>query len=1073
MEFRILGPLEITHHNEAIKVGGPRQQTVMAMLLLEANHVIPVERLIRAIWDEEPPTTARGQVQICISTLRRQIMAAERKQLIDSRPPGYLLKLVDGALDSHVFEAHVAAGRGALAAGEPLRAATEFRRALALWRGMALSGVNSRLVQQSVAQLNERRLTVIEECLECELFLGMHHDVVGEVVRLVEEHPLREHLRALLMTALYQAGRQAEALEAYRHTRDTLMGELGVEPGEELQQLHHAILNGSPVARLAQLSAAFIGPPASPSRDSMPVPRLLPAAIPDFTPQDEIVDLLLTKITEAGSAGDVQAVPVTVIVGRGGAGKTTLAVQVAHQLAARFPDGQLFARLRHGEHQTNPAHVLERFLRALGISGEVLPEDTEERAEMYRSVLGKRRMLIVLDDAMSEQQVSALLPGSSQCSVIVTSRNRLTGLSAANRVEVHRFSRHSALELLTRIVGATRIQAEPEAVAALCELCGYLPLALRIVAARLAARPHWSVADLVERLVDESRRLDELNHGEMGVRASISLTYQILSPDARRLFRRLALIEAPNFAIWVGSPLLQIDALHAQDLMEELTEAYLIDTEAGPTVNLARYRFHDLVRPFAGERLVAEESAEDRCKALEHLAGALLYVAGKAHCREYSGDFLLPRSGASRWLLPDTLVNRLLENPLAWYEDERLSIVSAVRQSAACGLLEHSWDLALSAVALFEAHAYYNDWRETHETALKAACRACDRWGEAAMRYSLGSLYMFEQQPKQAARQLAQSRALYEQLGGRHGAALALRNLAFLDRMNGDLEVALARWEEALGIFQVVGDGIAEAHVLQNMAQVHLDFGEDMAAHALLDRARRICEDLGNRRVGAQVLHRLGTLHLQRGEPDLAAEAFRKVLKVVRESDDRVGQCYALLGIASVHLKRDELLAAQRSLVDAENLAASVGERMAHSRVALARAQTALKLRDLDSAADHAERAMRTFEELKATLYRAEAHFVRGQIYLAAGQPQAALDLWKSSSALLSSLNLSRTVWLSAELRRCMSALANAGAAAATGPPRQRSHGEAVVTANDLRPAGEADLRPVPTAHRGTPGVCA
>jgi DNA-binding SARP family transcriptional activator len=620
VEFRILGPLEITHHDEAIKVGGPRQQTVMAMLLLEANHVIPVERLVRAMWDEEPPTSARAQVHICISTLRRQIMAAEGEQLIDSRPPGYLLKLGDGGLDSHVFEAHVAAGRGALTAGEPHRAATEFRHGLALWRGTALSGVNSRLVQQSVAQLNERRLTITEECLECELLLGMHHDVVGEVVRLAEEHPLRERLWALLMTALYRAGRQAEALDAYRHARNTLTEELGVEPGKELRELQFAILNGNPMPRLGQQSAAFIRPPSAPSRDRVPVPRLLPAAIADFTPPDKLADLLMTMVIQAGSAGDILAVPVTVIVGRGGAGKTTLAVQVAHQLAGRFPDGQLFARLRNGEHQANPGQVLERFLRALGVSGEVLPEDAEERAEMYRSLLGKRRMLIVLDDAMSEQQISVLLPGSSQCSVIVTSRKRLTGLPAANRIEVHRFSRHCALELLTRIVGQARIQAERDAVAALCELCGYLPLALRIVAARLAARPHWSVADLVERLVDESRRLDELNHGEMGVRASISLTYQGLSPDARRLFRRLALIEAPNFAIWVGSPLLQTDALHAQDLMEELTEAYLIDTEAGPTVNLTRYRFHDLVRPFARERLAAEESAENRHMALERLA---------------------------------------------------------------------------------------------------------------------------------------------------------------------------------------------------------------------------------------------------------------------------------------------------------------------------------------------------------------------------------------------------------------------------------------------------------------------
>jgi DNA-binding SARP family transcriptional activator/tetratricopeptide (TPR) repeat protein len=1025
MEFRILGPLEVSRENAVVKVGGPRQQTVLAMLLLEANHVIPVDRLIRAIWDEEPPTTSRGQVQICISTLRRQIMAAQHQQPIDSRPPGYLLKLDDGALDAHVFESGVAAARSARAAGDWPGAAAEFRGALALWRGEALSGITSRLVQQSVAQLNERRLAVLEERLECELHLGLHHDLAGELVRLVEEHPLRERLRALLMTALYRAGRQAEALEAYRRARSTLMDELGVEPGDELRRLHHAILNGAPVPKLApDLAPAPAPEPAVLARggDQAQVPRLLPAAIPDFTGRRRLVDFLVSTAAEAGTAGGGrQAVGVNVIVGRGGAGKTTLAVQVAHQLAGTFPDGQLFARLRIGDSPVNPAGLLERFLRALGICGPV-PEGIEERAEMYRSLLGERRMLIVLDDALSEQQVAVLLPGSSRCSVIVTSRKRLTGLSAAQRVEVSGFSPRSAVELLTRIVGAARIEAEPDAVTALCELCAYLPLALRIVAARLAARPHWSVTDLVERLQDESRRLDELSHGEMGVRASISLTYDSLSPDAQRLFRRLALLEAPSFASWVGSPLLETEMLDAQDVLEELTEAYLLDTEVGAATGLTRYRFHDIMRPFARERLVADEDQADGHQALERLLGALLNLAGAAHRREYCGDFLLPRSGASRWPLPDALVGRLLASPLAWYEDERLSIVAAVRQAAASGLTEHSWDLALSAVALFESRAYFGDWRETHETALKAACRAGDRWGEAAMRYSLGSLDMFERQNERAERQLSRSLALYQQLDDRHGAALVLRNLAYLDRMTGNLERALARWDEALGTFQVVGDRIAEAHVLHNMAQVRLDFGEDEPAREFLDRAMLICDDLGNRRVGAQVLHRLGELYVRRGQLDQAAGAYRKVLMSVRESGDRAGECYALLGLATVLLKRGRPADATRALADAQDLADAIGERMVQARVALARAQAALRSGLPAEAAEQADRAERGFAELKASLLRAEALFVRGQVCLAAGDDRAALTAWQSGSALLSMLDPRSTASLSAELQRSLSA---------------------------------------------------
>jgi DNA-binding SARP family transcriptional activator len=826
MEFRILGPLEVSRENAVIKVGGPRQQTVLAMLLLEANHVIPVDRLIRAIWDEEPPATSRGQVQICISALRRQIVAAQGPQPICSRPPGYLLNLDDGALDAHVFESGVTAARSARAAGELHRAAAEFRGALGLWRGEALSGVTSRLVQQSVAQLSERRLAVLEERLECELLLGLHHDLVGELVGLVEQHPLRERLRALLMAALYRAGRQAEALEAYRHTRDTLMEELGIEPGRELRVLHRAILNGDPAPGMAQAPAGPAGPIAAPAlrRDQVQVPRLLPAAIPDFTGQETLVGRLVAKAMESGAGGDAQrAVPVSVIAGPGGAGKTTLAVHVAHQLAAHFPDGQLFARLRLGDCQASPADVLERFLRALGVASHDLPEGADERAEMYRSLLGKRKLLIVLDDAMSEQQVSALLPGSSQCSVIVTSRKRLTGLSAADRVEVRGFDHRGAVELLTRIVGAARVEAEPDTVTAVCELCGYLPLALRIAAARLAARPHWDIADLAERLADESRRLDELNHGEMGMRASIALTYESVSADARRLFRLLALVEASSFASWVGAPLLRADVLHAHDVLEELTEAYLIDTELGPGAGPARYRFHDIMRAFARERLAAEESAQDRHEALERLLGVLLYLTGEAHSREYSGDFLLPRLSGSRLPLPRPLVSRLLRNPLAWYERERLSIVAAVRQAAASGLAEHAWGLALTTVPLFESRPYLSDWRDTHEIALKAACRAGDRLGEAAMRYSLGSLHLFEGQSEQAARQLAQSHSLFQQLDDRH----------------------VAGRESA--------DYLGECHALLGLATVHLRRGKLAAAtRALLD-AQDLADATGEPMVARRV----------------------------------------------------------------------------------------------------------------------------------------------------------------------------------------------------------------------------
>ncbi|WP_344883417.1 AfsR/SARP family transcriptional regulator [Nonomuraea antimicrobica] len=1036
MDIRILGPLEASWGDVPIKLGGPRQQTVLAMLLLGAERVIPVGRLIEAVWDDDPPSTAREQIQICVSGLRRALVGADGEHLLRTRSPGYVFRLDTCTLDARVFDAGVREGREALSAGEPAAAAVSLRRALSLWRGTALSSVSSAVVQQSVAHLNERRLSVLEECIEIELNAGLCQDLVGELVALTQDHPLRERLRALHMTALYRTGRQAEALEVYRKTRAVLADELGIEPSSNLRRLHQAMLEGRPIMESAVAGSAPVEPPPPPAEPGPPqivirpaapplaapppppghkVPRLLPATIPDFTGRTRVIDQMLAEMTDATAVGE--ALPVTVLYGQGGAGKTTVAVHMAHRMATEFPDGQLFAQLQSGSRRVDPVDVLGRFLRALGVSGPALPEGGEERAEIYRDLLSKRRMLIVLDDAMSEEQIIPLLPGNPECSVLVTSRRRLTGLPTARRLEIGTMSLRSSVVLLGRILGRERVAAEREAAERLCRRCGCLPLALRIVAARLAARPHWSIAAMVERLRDESHRLDELNHGDMGLRASISLSYDALSAPARRLFRLLALSEAPSFAAWVGAPLLQADPLRAEDLLEELAEAYLLDIEPAPAPEPVRYRFHDIMRSFALERLLACESADERRAALERLIGALLYLTEEAHRREYAGDYLLPTGSASRWELPASYTSRALGDPLSWYRQERTSILAGVRQAAACGL-EHAWSLALSAVPLFESQAYFSNWRTTHETALKAACRAGDLQGEAAMRYSLGSLHLVQRAGAEAAAQFDRAIKLYEQLGDQYGAALVLRYIAYLDRQNGDLELSLARWEEALKTFQVVGDRVAEAYVLHNMAQVKLDLGAGDEAYALLVRAARICEETGNRRVGAQVQHRLGVLHHLHGELDRAADVYRRVLDLVRATGDRIGACHALLGLASVDIERGELWRARRTLKEVRDLAVSVGDPAMGSRVALAMARVELSEGELHAAAAHADRAVHDFGVAGLILLQARALVVRGQVRSAAGSPEAAMADWRTAEVLLAGTRLHDAAALSKELDR-------------------------------------------------------
>ncbi|MGN9781332.1 AfsR/SARP family transcriptional regulator [Nonomuraea sp. ZG12] len=1013
-------------------IEGMRQKIVLAMLLLEPEKVISTDRLIEAVWDDDPPPTAREQIHFCVSRLRRAMGRAHGAHLIETRRPGYLLRLDGCTLDTRLFDARVAEGQRALRNGDPARFVAGMRGALALWRGAALSDISAPLVQHCVVRLEERRLSALEQSIEIELAAGLDQDLAAELATLTRQHPLRERFHALFMMALYRHGRQAEALDVYRNIHRLLTAELGIEPSADLRSLHREMLAGEHVFGQAPLRVGSVpfgnsidpaqkrlaepisAPPVHPG-----VPTLLPPAISDFTGRTDLIHAVLTDVIGTTSAG--RALPVVVFHGRGGAGKTAFVVHLAHLMAGDFPDGQLFAHLHADSRAADPADILGRFLRALGVSGSSLPHDVEERGEVYRNLLGKRRMLIVLDDAESEEQVMPLLPGSGQCSVLVTSRRRLTGLPA-ERIEIPTMSRPSAVTLLDHAIGGERAQAEPEAVEDLCDLCDGLPLALRIVAARLAARPHWKVAGLVERLTDETRRLDELNHGKMGVRASISLSYNSLSPEARRLFRLLALSEASSFPAWVGAPLLETGLLQAEDAIGELAEAYLFDVESGPGPD--RYRFPAMMRSFARERLLEEESPAERRSALERLVGCLLFLAGEAYRREYSGDYLLPAGRASRWALPASFLDRVLIEPLAWYEQERQFLLSGIRQAAAAGLVEHSWNLALSVVPLLESQSYFSDWRESHAMALKAACRHGNQRGEAAMRYSLGSLDMIQRRPGPATQQFEQAMALYEQLDDEHGAALVLRYMAFLNRQNGDLETALSQWGAALRTFQQVGDRVAEAYVLHNMAQANIDLGDDEAAQSLLGRATHISDQIGNRRVGAQVQHRLGTLHLTRGEFVEAAELFTAVLATTRRSGDRLGECHALLGLAEADLRRGAHQQAGPLLERALTLVNTVGDSVVRNRVELALAEWSLVRADLDTALARADQSVSGFAELGMVLFEARALMVKGRVLAAAEAPKAAETAWRMASRLLSGTRPQHVVKARKEVERLLAGLA-------------------------------------------------
>ena len=604
MEFRVLGSLEISGDGGPLELGAPRQQIVLATLLLSANRVVAIDRLIDAIYGDRRPRTARSQAQISISALRRALAANGGGSLIGTHPQGYVITVESGQLDSQRFTELVAAARADRDMGRPGQAVANYREALRLWRGPALAGLDSPLVRLAASHLDEQRIGSNEDRIKLELELGQHRELVYELTELVEEFPLRERLRGQLMLALYRCGRRADALQVYRDGRRVLIDELGMEPDKRLQQLEQAILTSDPVLDR-------IGGPSRSQPARHLVPQLLPADIGDFTGREEQVQQVRRHLlARAGDPARI-AVPIVAMDGQGGVGKTSIALHAAHGLVSHFPDGQLFADLHGNSRVLTPMEVLGRFLRAFGLSGSQIPDALEERAEVYRGLLSGRKVLVLLDDAASEAQVAPLLPGSPTAAVLVTSRRRLAGLAGATHVDVDVFDASGSAELFSRIVGLQRVTLEPRATAQVTEMCGHLPLALRIAGARLSARPHWSIQQMADRLCDETRRLDELRYGDLAVRASISLSYEGVSGRARRLLRRLASLDARLISAWVAAALLDEPFSSAQDLLDELVSAHLLEIADD------RYRFRDLTRLFAGERLAAEEPAFSRKTALE------------------------------------------------------------------------------------------------------------------------------------------------------------------------------------------------------------------------------------------------------------------------------------------------------------------------------------------------------------------------------------------------------------------------------------------------------------------------
>lgn len=533
LRFSVLGPVRAWRDGEALSSGSPQQRALLAALLLRGGRTATAAELIDAIWGDEPPSQALATIRTYASRLRKVL----DPQTLVSDAGGYAIRAGQDAVDVHVVRDLAAEAEKARAGGDRFQARDLLNKALGLWDGEALASVPGPYAENQRTRLEEWRLQLTESRLDLDLEVGCHAEAVSELTALTAAHPLRERLRELLMIALYRSGRQAEALAVYADTRRLLADELGVDPRPELAQLQQRILRADEeLARPADEPA----PAPAPVR-----PAQLPATVPDFTGRASFVRELGARLATA--EGSVMAV--SALAGIGGVGKTTLAVHVAHQARQHFPDGQLYVDLQGaGARAAEPETVLGAFLRALGTADSAIPDSLDERAALYRSTLDGRRILVLLDNAHDAAQVRPLLPGTAGCAALITSRVRMVDLAGSHLVDLDVMSPEEALQLFTRIAGEERISAEREAALDVVAACGFLPLAIRIAASRLSARRTWTVSVLAAKLADGRRRLDELQAGDLAVKATFELGYGQLEPAQARAFRLLGLADGPDIS---------------------------------------------------------------------------------------------------------------------------------------------------------------------------------------------------------------------------------------------------------------------------------------------------------------------------------------------------------------------------------------------------------------------------------------------------------------------------------------------------------------------------------------------
>ncbi|WP_037801830.1 AfsR/SARP family transcriptional regulator [Streptomyces sp. LaPpAH-108] len=940
LRFSVLGPVRAWCGDRELGLGSPQQRVVLAALLLRRKRAVTLAELVDAVWGLEPPTAAVSVLRTYVSRLRKVLEPdrdpADPPRTIVSVGDGYTIRIPETALDLAEFERRVRDAAEAAASGDESAAADLLHEALDGWQGMALAGLPGPLAEAERSRLAEERLNALERRLDLDVRLGRHGQAIAELMALTDEHPLREELCRLLMLALYRSGRQAEALAAYRGTRTTLVSELGVEPGAALRDLHTRILATDrsldlrPRHRTEEAAApgtttAMTGTAASTSgaarSDAAPEPAVradppriaqLPGELAVFTGRNAELEWARGLFPLDGGA--LPTLVISAISGMAGVGKTTLAVHLAHRVAEHFPDGQLFVNLRGFDPTGSvmpPQEAIRILLDALGVPPQQLPSGLEAQTALYRSMLAKRRVLILLDNARDSEQVRPLLPGCPGCLVIVTSRNQLTGLvvgEGAQPLTLSQLTPAEAHEFLARRLGADRLAEDPAAVDEIVARCALLPLALAVVAARAATHPGFPLGAIADELRDSPENLDAFAGDDVtiDVRTVFASSYELLSAPAARLFRLLGLHRGPDLSAPATAALAGLPPRETRGLLAELTRAHLL-TEHFP----GRYTLHDLLRVYATERAHAEETPQERDLAVERLLSWYLHTADATHPHITPDRHRIALAPPPPSCKPLTFTTH--DQAVNWCETERANLVAAVHQAAESGKSTIAWRLPAALWGFFHLRGHLDDWYGAARTGLSAARAAHDRPGEAQALMDTASALRCANRYDEAIDHYLRAMTVFRELGDVRGRLRAVGNLGDAYLHAGQFAKAAVYSRRGLALGRAVGSSWGEGLSLSNLGDAYQRLGRFDDAVACLEQALTVLRAGGNRWVEGVTLDVLGTVHHRLGAHDRAVEYYTRALTTHRDIGNRWGEGHTLGHLGDVQLASGDPEAADGS----------------------------------------------------------------------------------------------------------------------------------------------------------------